>query len=292
MNNHPIKITIENGYYVMRSPYDERLRDTMKALIHASLRRWDGDKRAWVISPKAIDLLITAIVRSGYEAPDVAPIEISSAIAETVQKTLTVEYVGQCKERGEGVISALGSVKGYWSIEFPEAVLKAWFERANKSDNVQTFYQVLCVFETASGQEVKSAYRRLARQWHPDVCGEPEAADKFREIQTAFDALENPLSRKRYDAGLFFERESRKKQDTYTDTFADMYTSHSRRRRQFNQHFRSPLRCGLITAEGVQRLNRFTASKIISWDDIVDGAGRIMTASWNKFTESIEIKWI
>jgi DnaJ-domain-containing protein 1 len=289
MPTHPIKITIENGYYVMRSRYDERLTANVKALPK-SLRAWDPDKRAWVISPKASELLMSAILRSGYEAPDMPAFEATAAIAEIVQKTLTVEYVGMCKDRGESAITALGSVKGFWSVEFPEAVLKTWFERKTTADNVQTFYQVLCVFESASEQEIKSAHRRLARQWHPDVCSEPEASDKFRELTDAYEILRDPPKRKRYDAGLFFERESKKTPEPNQEiNFARGYRIGGR---FANPHFRAPLRCGLITAEGTQKLSRFTVSKIISWDDITDGADRVMTSSWNKFTESIEIKWI
>ena len=292
MANHPIKITIENGYYEMRAPYDARLTETLKATINKSLRAWDGDKRAWIISPKAGDLLIKAILRAGYPAPDLPLIDAATAVSATVQKAFTVEYLGTCKERGQGVITALGSIKGYWSIEFPEAVLKAWFDRQTTTDNVQTFYQVLCVFESATDAEIKSAHRRLARQWHPDVCSEENAAEKFRELTDAYEVLREPSKRRRYDAGLFFEREAKKKQDAFTSSPFDS-SPYSRRGRRFeSQYFRSPLRCGLITAEGVQRLGRFNVSKILAWDDITDAAGRVMSASWNKFTESIEIKWI
>lgn len=297
----PITITIENGYYAVRFPFDDNLRETMKAMIHKSLRSWDGEKRAWIVSPKAIDLLITAITRSGYEAPDVPAFEAAAAIVATIQKTLTVEYIGQCKER-DGVISALGSVKGYWSVEFPEQVLKDWFERRLSKDGLQTFYQVLCVFETASDQEITSAYRRLSRQWHPDVCQneEDDPGAMFRKLTDAYQILREPQKRKRYDAGLFFEREARKKPESEMSlNYGGMFF----KRKFASQHFLPPLRCGLITAEGTQRLSRFNVSKITAWDDITDGAGRVMTASWNKnrgpidpYTGrpkgEIEIQWI
>lgn len=300
MKNHPIKITIQNGYYVMKSPRDQKLIDALKSAINYTQRQWDSQQFAWVIHPKAINALIAAIERAGYERPDVPEME-SNAIQAIITKTLMVEYVGACKERTDsGIISALGTTNAQnpwidqrenrpryqWHVEFPEAVLKAWFERKPTGDNVQTFYQVLCIFETATDGEIKSAHRRLARQWHPDVCAEPEAAEKFRELTDAYEILRNTGKRKRYDAGLFFEREAKK-------THEPNESPYLRGRRKFiDDHFRSPLRCGLITAEGMQALNRFTLTKILSWDDIVNDAGRIMTTSWNKHTESIQIKWI
>lgn len=293
--NHPIRITIENGYYAVRMPYNEHLINEIKKLPKA-LRSWDGNGRAWIVSPKAVDLLTAAIKRAGFELPEIPAME-TAAISATVQKVLTVEYIGQCKDRGQKIVTALGSVHGFWSVEFPEDVLKAWFQRRLLNDNVQTFYQVLCVFETATDAEVKSAHRRLARQWHPDVCAEPEAAEKFRELTDAYEILRDPMKRRRYDAGLFFEREAKKKSEPAGER--DMY---GRRRKFDNQHFRSPLRCGLITAEGMPQ-HRFVVSRIISWDDITVDAGRIMTASWNKNLGpmdystgrpkgAIEIKWI
>lgn len=303
MKNHPIKITIENGFYVMKSPRDQRLIDALKAAINYTQRQWDGQQFAWIIHPKAINALVAAIERAGYSRPAVPEME-SNAMQTIITKTLTAEYIGACKERKDsGIVSALATTNAQnpwidhkenrpryqWHVEFPEAVLKAWFERKPAGDNVQTFYQVLCVFETATDGEIKSAHRRLARQWHPDVCAEPDAAEKFRELTDAYEILRDPGKRRRYDAGLFFEREANKKQESEPE----MTWTRTRRGARFHPvHFRSPLRCGLITAEGMQSLNRFTVSKILSWDDITDGAGRVMTASWNKFTESIEIKWI
>jgi len=294
--NHPIRITIENGYYAVRMPYNEHLINEIKKLPKA-LRSWDGNGRAWIVSPKAVDLLTAAIRRAGFELPEIPAME-TAAISATVQKVLTVEYIGQCKDRGKKTITALGSVHGFWSVEFPEEVLKAWFQRRLLNDNVQTFYQVLCVFETATDAEVKSAHRRLARQWHPDVCAEPEAAEKFRELTDAYEILRDPMKRRRYDAGLFFEREAKKKSEPEI-SFGRGYKIGGR---FANQHFRSPLRCGLITAEGMPQ-HRFVVSRIISWEDITDDAGRIMTASWNKNLGpmdystgrpkgAIEIKWI
>ncbi len=62
------------------------------------------------------------------------------------------------------------------------------------------FYSVLGVPKAASEKEIRSAFRRLARQWHPDVNpGNPEAEAKFKEINAAFEVIGDAEKRKKYD---------------------------------------------------------------------------------------------
>jgi curved DNA-binding protein len=62
------------------------------------------------------------------------------------------------------------------------------------------FYEVLGVSRDATADEVQRAYRRLARQYHPDVNKDPAAEDRFKEISEAYDVLSDPDTRRRYDA--------------------------------------------------------------------------------------------
>lgn len=50
--------------------------------------------------------------------------------------------------------------------------------------------EILGVTLKATAQEIKSAYRKLVLMWHPDVNKAPEATDRFREIQAAYEVLE------------------------------------------------------------------------------------------------------
>ena len=68
--------------------------------------------------------------------------------------------------------------------------------RADRRD----FYEVLGVPKTATQDEVQRAYRKLARQHHPDVSKDPGAEDRFKEISEAYDVLSDPQTRRRYDA--------------------------------------------------------------------------------------------
>ncbi|MEM8672556.1 MAG: molecular chaperone DnaJ [Cyanobacteria bacterium P01_G01_bin.67] len=61
------------------------------------------------------------------------------------------------------------------------------------------YYQILGVSRDVDKDELKRAYRRLARQYHPDVNKEPGAEEKFKEINRAYEVLSEPETRARYD---------------------------------------------------------------------------------------------
>lgn len=62
------------------------------------------------------------------------------------------------------------------------------------------YYEVLGVNRTATLDQIKSAHRRLARKFHPDVNkSDPQAPDKFKEVQEAYDVLSDPQQRANYD---------------------------------------------------------------------------------------------
>ena len=61
------------------------------------------------------------------------------------------------------------------------------------------YYEVLGINKSASKDEIKSAYRKLAKQYHPDNNKSPDAADKFKEVTEAYDVLYDDNKRKLYD---------------------------------------------------------------------------------------------
>ncbi len=63
------------------------------------------------------------------------------------------------------------------------------------------YYNILGVSRDATPEEMKRAYRKLAREFHPDVNPAPEAAEKFKEINAAFEVLSDPQKRQIVDMG-------------------------------------------------------------------------------------------
>jgi len=120
------------------------------------------------------------------------------------------------------------------------------------------YYKVLGVLKTASESEVKKAYRKLARKYHPDLNpGNKESEAKFKELNEANEVLSDPESRKKYDKygkdwkhGEEYEKNRRQQQSSsnqsrqqdfsgeqYSDFFESMF---GREKSSYNQGGRSP----------------------------------------------------
>ena len=67
------------------------------------------------------------------------------------------------------------------------------------------YYDVLGLKKTATQDEIKKAYRKLARKYHPDANpDDPKAEEKFKEVSSAYEVLSDPQKREQYDAGPSF----------------------------------------------------------------------------------------
>ena len=67
------------------------------------------------------------------------------------------------------------------------------------AETKRDYYEVLGVPKDASQEDIKKAYRALAKKYHPDICKEANANERFAEIQVAYDCLSDPEKRSNYD---------------------------------------------------------------------------------------------
>jgi curved DNA-binding protein CbpA len=65
----------------------------------------------------------------------------------------------------------------------------------------QDYYEILQVSREANSEDIKRAYRRLARQLHPDVNPDPRTQERFKEVTRAYEVLSDPEKRRMYDLG-------------------------------------------------------------------------------------------
>ncbi|MGB5518508.1 MAG: DnaJ domain-containing protein, partial [Gammaproteobacteria bacterium] len=61
------------------------------------------------------------------------------------------------------------------------------------------YYEVMGVDRNATQDEIKRAYRKLARKYHPDISKDPDAETKFKEMGEAYEVLKDPEKRAAYD---------------------------------------------------------------------------------------------
>jgi DnaJ-domain-containing protein 1 len=273
--NHSITITPQNGALYVRTPYDPAFVAALKAAIPSAGRTWDGTRKTWVVAANYAQPL-QAVVSQYYPGVSVPHAVVAARRIET--RLLDVRYVGITKDRGDTERSAFGYAAGAWSVILPESELRRWFgldADTRNTPEAATLYQVLNVPKTAAPEELKSAWRRMARQWHPDVCKEPDAATQFRRIQEAYELLSNPGKRARYDAAL---------------VMTAVAVQHRVAQYTAGDGFRPPLRCGYILAEGHEQLGRFLVSKILAWEDITQG-GKTLVTSWPTGADTFQEVW-
>jgi hypothetical protein len=287
VNNPPfIKIEPAGSSYLVRFTYNSQAVALLKRDIRPEHRKWSGTDKGWFIHPDAIEpacLALEAVFGGRVKRP--APIDLKTAVTD--QRRIRLEYLGACKQRsGSTENSAYGFANGEWSIEIPEPVLKVFFcggvDSPRFTNEAPTLYRILLLEETADAAAIKSAYRRLARQWHPDVCREDEAPERFREISDAYQILNDPMTRKKYDAGLYFERQQ--SQGRRHDTpFKSRFSSIG---------YRAPLRCGTLMAKGRENVGRFLISEILSWEDLTNDQGEVGVSTWPAGAKTFSILWM
>jgi len=273
-----IEVVSDQGGLRVRTPYNPDFVVSLKSAVPYQSRAWR--KPCWIVDSQYA-AVIQRLIKDHYGADVAMP--ATDTYQAPFERVFIAEYVGTCKERTSGPSpSAMAYCDGSWCLVLPESVLRAFFEKTGGSDH-ESHYDVLCIEQTATPDEIKKAYRRLARQWHPDVCKEPGADEIFKNIGAAYEVLSNPVKRKKYHAALKLEADAQRNPKSL-NTYLNMLNSYG---------YRSPLRCGMIVCEGSYlSAGRFVASKILSWADITDNRGRVMTSFWSQDKETFVIEWV
>lgn len=277
-----IALSAVQGGLQLTTPYDAAFLHEFKLVVPHTARQWS--KPHWIIDPQYGPKLVELV--AVYFGQQLTLPQAASAPLAIEIRAIELRYLGRCKERGDGSeSSAYGYSDGAWSIVLPESVLRAWFYAASEREQPgtpQTLYAVLGIAQDADATAVKKAFRRLALQWHPDTCREPDAAEQFRRINAAYQVLSDPVKAKKYRAGLALER----------SLVNAPHTNPNYRSVDDQQGYRAPLRCGYLLIEGQQKLGRFVASKILSWEDITRGDGKTLITSWDMASERIVEEWV
>lgn len=284
-----------DGALALSSPYSAELVAGIKALPYAA-RKWDASSRRWLIAPShaaTVAALVQDTLGQTITIPDAAP-----AAAPSV-RVVRLDYLGACKDRGDGTKSATGHSAGAWSLAFPESALRAWFQdeleipataTEQPAPKAKTLYAELAIKPDADASAIKAAYRRMARQWHPDVCAEADATERFHRIKYAYEILGTEQTRKRYTAGLKFAAHAEKcdragkRSDAKWAAFEASIKA--------VQIYRAPLRCGLLIIEGIPQVGMFVVSNILKWDDITNSDGQTLVSSWPQDGDTFIQAWV
>jgi len=275
--NHARLVPMRDGTMQFFFSFNRGLVDELKAQIPSVERKWDSAEKCWRVDAAAAQIcadLALTFLGLKIEVPQQAQV---AAHQPASTQLLRLEYLGKAKDRGDGSPTAMGWVDGGWNAVFPLRVLRNWFEMTDgeaKPTEVVTLYGVLGVGRRASQSEIKKAYRRAARQWHPDVNEEEDAAEQFRRIQHAWEVLNG--QRAKYDAGLALEAGASR--GPHRSRYADQWVP--------------PLRCGYVLAEVKEQLGRFVVSRILQWEDVLDPFGRVMVSYWPKGGDQFKVKWV
>lgn len=277
-----------SGALEFRFSYNPMMVADLKATIPSSARRWNAAQRCWQVTPQYQQACIDIAQRHTgiyMQLPIGAP-----PAPRTETRLLDVRYIGTTKDRGDGQPrSAYGWCEGEWRVLLTERVLQAWFggdidDTPEQPASSATLYGVLGIARTAANDDLRKAYRRLALQWHPDVSKEPGSEDMFKRIQHAYEVLRDGGLRARYDAGLLLEATMQVSAQQRAQSAAAMAA--------VTVGYRSPLRCGLLLAEGVEQLGRFVVARIMAWEDIPGPNGTVLCTSWPAGAQTFEEAWI
>lgn len=266
------------GDLAVVTPFHRGFVDDLKATVPYSQRRWDPTAKVWLVADMAAPL-VAKLIEQHFGEQVVIP--TAAGPAAPVTKLVQLMYLGRCKERSPGLWTASGYADASWSLSFPETVLRAYFNDELSTPQQPTvassLYATLGLKAFADADTIKTAYRRMAKLWHPDVNREADATARFQAINHAWSVLKDDRTRRKYDVGLTLEL--RASQPAIQDA-------------RHPGDYRAPLTCGLLMVEGIEQLGVLVVSKIHGWHDITNDKNQTMVSSWSMDLNNFETRWV
>lgn len=276
----------------INTPFNRDFVYQLKRDIPAGDRAWV--KPDWVVTRRHEQNIIKIIRDVFNEDPHI--IDDTAQASTPIIRMIKLEYLGRCKDKFPDEPMASGWVDGNWSVAFRESALRSFFEGTDTTPQAQSttprddsYYGTLGIPMFSPAEDIKKAYRRMARQWHPDVNkGDPDADEMFKKINTANSVLSDPPKKKKYDFILRITVDQLKA-DSFLEQLKKSASSYSGYDDVYG--YRAPYKCGLLLVEGTITLGRLVVSKIHSWDDIIEN-GKMMVSSWPAGADKFVIQWI
>lgn len=305
------------GVLLLRSSYSAALNEAFKTRVPPAFRGWDGTARGWRVDAQfgqVVADLCTAYLGVTPSIPSAA-VAVGKPPRET--RLFEVRYLGKGKARVDGSWSATGWVRapqpplplhtrgrGAWDLTITLQALRRFFEPSyglrdpgDDEDEAApaaataappSLYDVLGVTPDADDAALKRGYRVMARQWHPDVCKEPDAHEKFIALQEALALLADPDRRQRYDRGLRIQA-----QTLQAAAFVPPAGGPPLAALGVGPYgWSPPQRSGYFLVAGYPSVRAFKAVHILDARDIVDPDGRILVASWPKDGDDFDEVWV
>lgn len=276
-------ITLPGNTIALDAPYNSAAADALIQSVNGYEREWDRINQRFVILDTPRNRAALAQIAQQFYGANVGRAAQAAQAAQAAVQTKLFEmhYLGRVKDRGDEQ-TAYGWADGKWRLVFPEQILRDWFGAEKRPGEEASLYSALAVASEATAAEIKTGWRRLIRQWHPDVNKDPDAAQQFQAIQSAYETLSDPARRARYDAGLALERSLRGPAGVVFNTPPAGLTL----------GYGAPLRCGYVMVEGAERGGRFVVSKILEWQDITNSRGEILVTSWPRGADMFVERWV
>ena len=286
MDKPELKYTTQGIQF--KFPYSQTaVANFKRSLAYGTYRPIYEDRKFqyWLCAADSKKNLILFSEKNFGTKPDIIGVPKSQQNNKPETKLFEVYYIGMPKDRGNGQPTAYGLVGDNWELVFTEDVLRQWFEcgvsQQRRITKKESFYALLAIPQNANGAEIKKAYRKMARRYHPDINKDDDAAERFIAVQNAYEKLSDPLIRRKYNACLVFEGSV--ENNNHDNWLPDIW--------QDTRHYRPPWRCGYIMARGTYQVGRFVVEKILQWEPITKNGFDLVT-SWDKAKQEIVESWI